>query len=70
MVYDKDPKHFGLILNYLRNNYICSSVLPTARNELEELYDEVKYYQLDKLKKKIRSRVKKESGCRKYSDSK
>lgn len=40
---DRDPKHFRLILNYLRDGDIC---LPTSSMELQELLQEALFYQV------------------------
>ncbi|KAK9824215.1 hypothetical protein WJX72_008587 [[Myrmecia] bisecta] len=43
---DRDPMHFGLILNYLRDG---SCVLPADEQQQRELQREAAYYQLDGL---------------------
>lgn len=40
---DRDPKHFGLILNYLRDG---SCVLPTDSQGLQEILQEADFYQV------------------------
>lgn len=43
---DRSGKHFGRILNFLRDDYLP---LPTDKTELEELMIEAKYYCLQEL---------------------
>ena len=40
---DRDPKHFRLILNYLRDGDIC---LPVCTIELQEILHEALFYQV------------------------
>ena len=40
---DRDPKHFRLILNYLRDGDIC---LPSCPMELQEILQEALFYQV------------------------
>ncbi|DBB03558.1 hypothetical protein WJX82_011164 [Trebouxia sp. C0006] len=44
---DRDPKHFRLILNYLRDGEVC---LPACPQELQEILQEALFYQLDGLR--------------------
>ncbi|PAA76920.1 hypothetical protein BOX15_Mlig024088g3 [Macrostomum lignano] len=47
---DRDGKHFGIILNYLRDG---STELPDSQKELRELLREAKYYCLSNLITKV-----------------
>ncbi|KAI6647272.1 BTB/POZ domain-containing adapter for CUL3-mediated RhoA degradation protein 3-like [Oopsacas minuta] len=47
---DRDGKHFGFILNYLRNGEIS---LPESRQLCEEILTEAKYYLLDGLVERL-----------------
>ena len=40
---DRDPKHFGLILNYLRDG---TCVLPADSQGLQEVLQEAEFYQV------------------------
>ena len=40
---DRDPKHFRLILNYLRDGEVC---LPACPQELQEILQEALFYQV------------------------
>ncbi len=40
---DRDPKHFRLILNYLRDGEVC---LPACALELQEILQEALFYQV------------------------
>lgn len=40
---DRDPKHFRLILNYLRDGEVC---LPSCPLELQEILQEALFYQV------------------------
>lgn len=40
---DRDPKHFRLILNYLRDGEVC---LPACPLELQEILQEALFYQV------------------------
>ena len=40
---DRDPAHFGLILNFLRDG---TCVLPTTAQGLQELLQEAEFYQV------------------------
>lgn len=46
MFFDRSPKHFELILNYLRDEDIR---LPTSTIERDEIKKEAEYYSLEKL---------------------
>ena len=43
---DRDPKHFRLILNYLRDGEVC---LPACPLELQEILQEALFYQVCRL---------------------
>lgn len=43
---DRDPKHFRLILNYLRDGEVC---LPASPLELQEILQEALFYQVCRL---------------------
>ena len=43
---DRDPKHFRLILNYLRDGNVC---LPQCAMELQEIVQEAMFYQVAKF---------------------
>lgn len=49
---DRDPKHFRLILNYLRDGSVC---LPSCSMELHEIIQEAMFYQLDELRMLVAS---------------
>lgn len=40
---DRDPKHFRLVLNYLRDGNVC---LPNCSIELHEILQEANFYQV------------------------
>merc|ERR1712150_144549 len=52
---DRDPKHFGTILNFLRDDNVA---LPDNRKELEELKAEANHYYLSTLAKKCKQQLK------------
>ncbi len=47
---DRSGKHFGTILNYLRDGTVP---LPESKQHLEELLAETKFYLLDELSNEI-----------------
>jgi hypothetical protein len=46
LFYDRDPKHFSLILNHLRGYTI---ILPENENDLYMIYEDTKYYKIKTL---------------------
>lgn len=53
---DRSGKHFGTILNYLRDG---SVPLPESKQHLEELLQETKFYLLDELSSEISNELSK-----------
>ena len=53
---DRSGKHFGAILNYLRDG---SVPLPESKQHLEELLQETKFYLLDELSSEITDELSK-----------
>lgn len=54
----RDPSHFKLILNYMRNNVCFTKVLlPKDRRYLEEILLEARYYRLDGLMTLVANRI-------------
>ncbi|GAX74359.1 hypothetical protein CEUSTIGMA_g1808.t1 [Chlamydomonas eustigma] len=51
---DRDPKYFQLLLNFLRDGW-CR--LPSNQDEIQELLNEVRFYQLGNLDTWIRSQL-------------
>ena len=51
---DRCGKHFGLILNFLRDN---ATPLPSSQRDLEELLAEAKFYLLDDLVRVIQGKL-------------
>ncbi|KAK2163381.1 hypothetical protein NP493_1465g00051 [Ridgeia piscesae] len=56
VVIDRSGKHFGVILNYLRDGDVA---LPASQRELEELLAEAEYYRVERLITGIQARVSK-----------
>jgi len=56
VVIDRSGKHFGVILNYLRDGDVA---LPASQRELEELLAEAEYYRVEGLITGIQARVSK-----------
>ena len=55
---DRDPKHFILILNYLRNGgRIHSDMLPRDVRSLRELLIECNFYELKHLENNVQRRI-------------
>ncbi|XP_061176001.1 BTB/POZ domain-containing protein KCTD2-like [Saccostrea echinata] len=55
---DRDPKHFGIILNYLRNNgEIDVRTLPDEKSALAAIMVECKFYGLVELESKVKKRL-------------
>ncbi|XP_071848741.1 BTB/POZ domain-containing adapter for CUL3-mediated RhoA degradation protein 3-like isoform X1 [Apostichopus japonicus] len=52
---DRNGKHFGTILNFLRDG---KSILPRSRQDLEELQAEAKYYLVSELLEKCQKALK------------
>ena len=52
---DRCGKHFGIILNFLRDN---GTTLPETRRELLDLQQEVKYYLVQPLLEQIDKQVR------------
>ena len=52
---DRCGKHFGAILNYLRDG---ETALPESQQELQELLAEAEFYRIEGLIKRIQARVK------------
>ena len=46
---DRNPRHFDVILDFLRNPIFSSNILPTDRVDLRQIYDEASYYGLPDL---------------------
>lgn len=44
--FDRDPKHFRLILNYFRDGVI---IYPKHKNQVQELQNEIKFYEIETL---------------------
>lgn len=53
---DRAGKHFGCILNFLRDGTSC---LPDSRQELEELLAEAKFYLIEELVKQCEEALRK-----------
>ena len=55
---DRDPSHFKLVLNYMRNK-VCFTkyILPKDRRYLEEILLEARYYRLDGLATLVSNRI-------------
>ena len=53
---DRSGKHFGCILNFLRDGTLS---LPETRQELEELLAEAKFYLIEELVKECEEALKK-----------
>lgn len=55
---DRDPSHFKLVLNYMRNNICLTKYnLPKDRRYLEEILLEARYYRLDGLATLVSYRI-------------
>ncbi|XP_062593958.1 BTB/POZ domain-containing protein KCTD2-like [Saccostrea cucullata] len=55
---DKDPKHLGIILNYLRNNgRIDARILPDESSGLAGIMEECKFYGLVELESVVKKRL-------------
>lgn len=54
---DRDPKHFGIILNFLRNGEIDERTLPEERGSLAAILTECKYYGLVELENMVRKKL-------------
>lgn len=52
---DRCGKHFGTLLNYLRDGSVA---LPKAKRDLEELQTEAKYYLVQDLARQIDAELK------------
>ena len=58
VILDRDPKHFPIILNYLRNKAIIhSDILPLDVRHLRELQDECKFDGLKHLSLNCEKRI-------------
>jgi hypothetical protein len=51
---DRDGTHFRSILNYVRDGQLR---LPDTKNELQELFREAQFYQIDRLSNEIENRL-------------
>ena len=58
---DRDPKHFRLILNFMRDEDV---VLPESLKEIQEILKEAKNYELDGLVKICIEKVPAESAAK------
>ena len=57
---DRSPKHFGLIIDYLRTGKL--DVEGLSSHEVEKLNEELDYFQIPNIKKESKSK-------RRYEDS-
>ncbi|XP_062588797.1 BTB/POZ domain-containing protein KCTD7-like [Saccostrea cucullata] len=51
--FDRDPKYFDCILNYLRDGNIAAETLPKNTAELHKIRKEADYYQLSGLQEEV-----------------
>ncbi|XP_062582625.1 ribonuclease Y-like [Saccostrea cucullata] len=59
--FDRDPKYFEYILNYLRDGSITAEILPKNKDELYKILKEADYYQLQGLKGEIEKIIEQSS---------
>lgn len=63
--FDRDPAHFKIILNYLRNNCLIEKRnLPSEHHYLNEIALEAKFYKLFGLKAVVEDRLADQCACR------
>lgn len=55
---DRNPCHFDVILDFLRNPIFSSNNLPTDREVLHQIYDEASYYGLPDLLRLVKKKAK------------
>lgn len=55
---DRNPCHFDVILDFLRNPIFSSNILPTDRVALRQIYDEASYYGLPDLLRLVEEKAK------------
>ena len=54
---DRDPKHFPIILNFIRNQAIHSSMLPDDHGQLHAILMECDFYQLKELRDTVKKKL-------------
>ena len=57
---DRSGKHFGAILNFLRDGTVA---LPESLQELQELLAEAKFYLIEELVSECEQAIKKKQEC-------
>ncbi|XP_062611697.1 uncharacterized protein LOC134273514 [Saccostrea cucullata] len=59
--FDRDPKYFDYILNYLRDGNITADILPRNKEDLHKILKEADYYQLLGLKEEVEKVIQQSS---------